>query len=54
MQFVPYRKFKGDYKLYAKELLAEISMQIKEYMENKGITPNDELVKLKKKQAEAD
>lgn len=54
MQFVPYRKFKGDYTMYAKELLAEISLQIKEYMEDKDIKPSNELVKKKKKMAQAE
>ena len=44
VQFVPFRKFRGNYEDYAYELLAEVAPQIRNYFEDKGITPNDEVL----------
>lgn len=41
MQFVPFRKFKDNYHDFAREVLAEIPKQIKDFFEKKGITPKD-------------
>jgi hypothetical protein len=40
VQFVPYRKYKFDYKGFARELLAEIANNIKDYFVNRKIYPN--------------
>ena len=38
---MPYKKFKNDYHAFAKEVLAEIPKQIKDFFEKKGIIPMD-------------
>ncbi len=40
VQFVPYRKYKYDYKGFARELLAEIANNIKDYFVDRKIYPN--------------
>ena len=40
VQFVPFRKFKNDYKGFARELLAEIAKNIREYFVERKIYPN--------------
>ena len=40
VQFVPFRKYRKEYKNLARELLAELSKQIKEFFIQKGIYPN--------------
>ena len=45
VQFVPFRKNRDDYKKYANELLEELAEQIKEYMQERDIYPNNELVR---------
>lgn len=40
VQFVPFRKFKNDYKAFARELLAEIAKNIKDYFVDRRIYPN--------------
>jgi hypothetical protein len=42
---VIFRQHRHNYKEYAQELLAEIPQAIKEYMEERDILPNNELVK---------
>jgi len=42
---VPFRKNRDDYKKYANELLEELAEQIKEYMQERDIYPNNELVR---------
>ena len=41
MQFVEFQKYKDNDHTLAKEILAEIPRQIKEYFEGKGIIPRD-------------
>jgi len=40
VQYVPFRKYRNDYKGFARELLAEIAKQIKEFFIEKKIYPN--------------
>lgn len=40
VQFVPFRKYKYDYKGFARELLAEIANNIKDYFVERKIYPN--------------
>ena len=40
VQYVPFRKYRKDFKNLARELLAEIAKQIKEYFLSKNIYPN--------------
>jgi hypothetical protein len=40
VQFVPFRKYKYDYKGFARELLAEIADNIKDYFVERKIYPN--------------
>lgn len=40
VQFVPFRKYKYDYKGFANELLAEIANNIKDYFVERKIFPN--------------
>eukprot|EP00347_Sterkiella_histriomuscorum_P019986 403339535 len=41
VQFVPFQAFRNDYHAFAKEVLAEIPKQIKDFFEKKGIIPRD-------------
>ncbi len=45
VQFVPFRKFKYDYKGFARELLAEIAKNIKDYFVDRKIYPNPKKTK---------
>ena len=40
VQFVPFRKYRKDFKGLARELLAELAKQIKDYFVSQGIYPN--------------
>lgn len=40
VQFVPFRKFKNDYKGFAGSLLEEITVNIKDYFVDRKIYPN--------------
>ncbi len=40
VQFVPFRKYKYDYKGFARELVAEIANNIKDYFVERKIYPN--------------
>jgi hypothetical protein len=40
VQFVPFRKYKNDYKAFTRELLAEIAKNIKDYFVERRIYPN--------------
>jgi hypothetical protein len=49
VQFVPFRKYKNDFKGFANSLLEEITVNIKDYFVDRKIYPNPR--KKKKKQA---
>ena len=47
VQFVPFRKYKYDYKGFARSLLEEIAVNIKDYFVERKIYPNPRRKKLK-------
>ncbi len=47
VQFVPFRKYKYDYKGFARSLLEEITVNIKDYFVERKIYPNPRKKKIK-------
>ena len=45
VQFVPFRTFNSDHQTFARELLGELAPQIREFMDEKGIKPDQELIR---------
>ena len=45
VQFVPFRKFKGDLSEFAGQVLEEIPQQMCQYFSMKGIIPNERKIK---------
>lgn len=44
---MPFRSFNGDHETFARELLGELAPQIREFMDNSGIKPDQELIRKK-------
>ena len=47
VQYVPFRRYKSDYRSLTKEILFEMAAQIKEFFESKDITPNPMQLKVR-------